>query len=1045
VGTEICFGPYQLDASNARVLRGGVPVALTPKAFDVLNHLASRPQRLVTKEELLSAIWPDVIVSDASIKVCIREIRKALDDSVKAPAYIETVHRRGYRFIAQIDGNGSVNGQAEANGAAKGKDRGKGSAEAVPPNHGPAAAPAAAADAPPSMPNTFVGRDQEVARLRECFDVARSGRRQCVFISGGPGTGKTALAESFIRRLTDAAGNAVGNGVAPLVLGGHCFEQFGAGEPYMPVWEAIGRLDGGGPPVLQALLARHAAAYTGGVDDAAPVSGQAPSPPSTTDPRGTSVRLLREMAEGFEALAADAPVVLLLEDVHWADFSTIDLLSALARRRSPARLLVVVTYRPAEIHSPDHPLRGVVQGLLTAGLCREITLDFLDEPAVAQFLAARFPEARLPEALTRRLHQRTDGHPLFLVHVVEDLVEQGVIVERDGGWCLAGSLDDSESQSEAAASGTGASGDDPTVWLAALDTQVPKTVRAMIELHLERLDRPTRQALEAAAVAGMEFSAAEVAGALGVDVLQAEQACDDLARCHRFLRACGIAEWPDGTASAEYRFVHELYHNVVYEQVPVARRVRLHQLLGLAIEAGWIGRAPEEAAGLAMHFEMARDWPRAVKYLRHAAHSAGRQYAHREAALYLGRALRALDRLPEAERAEHELDVLKHLGVNLQVTRGFAAHEVEAVHARAYALCRASGDVARTFPVLWGIWLFHKVRSDLWRAREMCDELLAMARTSGDATLLVQAHQAVCVTHLCLGVPDITREHMERSATVYDPARHAVNTITFGQDPGVATLAFGAVALWLLGRPEEALSASERSLDLARRLDQPSSLALAMHFAAMLHQVRGDAAATLHWADETIRLAAEEGFSFWLAGGLVLRGWAKVIGGGSTEDESADDGGIANIRRGLEAWIATGSLTYHTYYLGLLADALQHLGRADEAAAPLEEALVAAQSLPEGLYEAELHRLRGRNVLMVSGDLTHPDAHESFAKALSTARAQGARWFEWRAADDLAALLRREGQAGEADELLASTSNRAQAPAAPQTSPLAFAGVPAKV
>jgi predicted ATPase len=218
-----------------------------------------------------------------------------------------------------------------------------------------------------------------------------------------------------------------------------------------------------------------------------------------------------------------------------------------------------------------------------------------------------------------------------------------------------------------------------------------------------------------------------------------------------------------------------------------------------------------------------------------------------------------------------------------------------------------------------------------------------------------------------------------------------------------------------------------------------------MHFAAMLHQMRGDAAATLHWADETIRLATEEGFSFWLAGGLVLRGWARVTGGAPSEDGATDDGGIADIRRGLEAWIATGSLTYHTYYLGLLADALQHLGRAEEAAAPLEEALVAAQSLPEGLYEAELHRLRGRNVIMATGDSTHADAHDCFSKALSTARAQGARWFEWRAADDLAALLRRGGQAREADDLLRATSNPVQVLGTPPKPPFKSADLPANV
>jgi hypothetical protein len=348
-----------------------------------------------------------------------------------------------------------------------------------------------------------------------------------------------------------------------------------------------------------------------------------------------------------------------------------------------------------------------------------------------------------------------------------------------------------------------------------------------------------RQVLEAAAVAGIEFSAAAVAAALAEDVVHAEQVCDDLARRHRFLQHHGIAEWPDGTTASRFRFVHELYHNVVYEQVPVARRVRMHQLVGLTIEAAWGGRAAEEAAGLAMHFETGRDRQRAVKYLRQAAQAAARQYAHREAAHYLARALAVLDKLPEEERGEHELDVLKDLGVNLQVTRGFAAHEVESVHARAYALCRSGGDVARTFPVRWGIWVFHKVRSDLRRAREMCDELLAMARESGDVGFILQAHQAMCVTHLCLGMPDVTRDHMEQAAAVYDPAVHAGNTTTFGQDPGVATQAFGGVALWLLGRPAEAIAATERSLELARRLDQPSSLAVATHFAAMLQHRTG--------------------------------------------------------------------------------------------------------------------------------------------------------------------------------------------------------------
>ena len=978
-GKELAFGPYRLDAANARLLRDGRPVALTPKAFDVLHHLASRAQRLVTKDELLSAVWPDVIVSDASIKVCVREIRKALDDEAKTPTYIETVHRRGYRFIAEVVGSGGKPTSAED------------TAKLAAPTTTTAAEPVPAAPPPP----TLVGRDAELRRLNQAIHVARGARRQCVFVSGGAGSGKTALADAFVR------GAASGGQV--VLLTGHCFEQFGTSEPYMPVWEAIGALSRQRPsPVLSALLSRHAAAYAGATPP--PGDGNSATRP---EPRGTTERLLREIADGVEQLAAEATVVLWLEDVHWADYSTIDLLSALARRRSPARLLVLATYRPAEVLAGDHPLRGVVQGLLTAGLGTEVALDFLDESSVAQFLAARFPGNALPPALARRLHQRTEGHPLFLVHLVDDLVAQGVIAERDGRWQLAG-------------------GDDDTGWLEELETQVPQTVRAMILAQLERLGRDERQVLEAAAVAGVEFSAAAVAAAVDADVVSAEQFCDDLARRHRFLEPHGLSEWPDGAAATRFRFVHDLYHNVVYEQVPVARRARLHQLVGLRIEAAWGERAAEEAAGLAMHFEMARDWERAVKYLRQAANAAARQYAHREAAHYLARALAAVDRLPEPKRAEHELDVLQHLGVNLQVTRGFAAPEVESVYSRAYALCRSSGDVARTYPVRWGIWLFHKVRSDLRRAREMCDELLDTARQSGNTAFLLQAHQAMCVTHLCLGVPDVTRQHMEQAAAVYDPAAHAANTTSFGQDPGVATQAFGAVALWLLGRPHDALAASERALELARRLDQPSSLAVAMHFAAMLHQCRGDVVTTAQWAQREMDLAAEEGFSFWRAGGQVFRGWARVAAAAPTLGEDAE-AGLADIRKGIDAWIATGSRTYQTYYLGLLADALQRLDRHAQSLRPLDEALAAAQLLPEGLYEAELYRLRGRGVQHVSSDPESQDAHDCFEKALRVARAQGARWFEWRAATDLAALLRTRGQAQEAADLLAFTTARLDA------------------
>ena len=993
---QIIFRPFVLDARNARLLRDGRPLAITPKSLDVLHYLASRPQRLVTKQELLAALWPDVIVSDASVKVCIREIRKVLGDGVKAPKYIETVHRRGYRFVAELS-------EVEP---------------AVAPHephvdHAHSAGPARHTAAPAAVPACeapFVGREAEIASLCDAFARASRGERRVVLVAGGPGSGKTALVEGFIRRVaapvgeTAAPGGAT-SGETPTILVGHCFEQFGMAEPYLPVWEAVGRLARERPShVLDGLLARHAAAY----EPAPPAeTGQDPAPAAPGLPRGKSARMLRDVSDAIEALAAEAPVVLVLEDVHWADYSTLDLVSALARRRTPARLLVVATYRPAEVVAEKHPLREVVHELLAGGLCSEIGLEFLDERAVTQYLAARFPGGEFPRLLGRRLHQRTEGHPLFLARLVGDLVEQGVLHEDGGAWRVSGDR----------AAAAGRDGEDASgAWLAVLDTHIPATVRAMIELQLERLTADERQVLEAGAVAGVECSGAAVAAALGEDVVRAERVCEDLARRQLFLAAAGLNEWPDGTVATHYRFVHELYHNLVYERIPVARRARLHQTLGLRLEAAWGGRAGELAAELAMHFEQGRDWPRAVACLRQAADAATRQYAHREAVTYLRRALGALERLPAARRAEHELTLLRCLGVNLQVTKGFAAPEVEDVHSRAYALCVSEDlahDIGSAFPVLWGIWVFHKVRSDLRRAGDMARRLLALAEAAADSRLLVQAHQAVCVTSLCSGEPATCTEFMERSAAIYDPERHAANTQSYGQDPGVAALAFGSVSLWLQGRADEAVRAGRRSVELARRLSQPSTLSIALHFSAMLNQLRGDAAATEATAAEAVALAADEGFSFWLAGGCVLRGWARAARG---EPRGA---GVREILEGLDAWRDTGSRTYLTYYLGLLADALLRDGRPADALVRLEEALAAARELPEGLYEAELHRLRARAVL-------HPDAESAGAaealrclsRALSVARAQGAKWFEVQSARDLAALLRRQGRPGEADDVL---------------------------
>jgi predicted ATPase/DNA-binding winged helix-turn-helix (wHTH) protein len=959
---ELRFGEYRLNRRESRILRGDKPVALTPKALEVLYHLASRPDRLVTKEELLERVWHDVVVSDASVKVCVREIRKALEDDADRPRFIETVHRKGYRFVAPVETLAAP----------------RMSLSPV-----PALTPTSivADELAGAERHRVVGRNRELKQLGQILDRARAGARQVVLVTGAPGAGKTTLIDTFIRAAREAD-------PAAAVAVGHCFEQFGAGEPYLPVWEAIGRLARESPPPA---LAQRAAQLIIAQDT--PAGGGVSSPANTVSAAlaqsaghaareaGPIDRKLRQLADGIEAFAADALLVLILEDLHWADYSTLDLLSTIARRRGPARLLIIGTYRPAEMMTGDHPLRAVAADLLSRRLASELAMANLDEPAVERYLTDRLGGRSLPAALVPRLHERTKGNPLFLISLVEDLIEHGVLREA--------SADDAPAEPR--------NSEFDAHWVAALEGTIPKGVREMIVAQLDRLSDAELRVLEAAAVAGVEFSAAGAAGALGDDVVAVENVCDALARRHRFLERIGDAEWPDGTLANRFAFLHELFHNVVYARLAAARCSRMHQALGLRMETAWGERAGEIAAELATHFERGRDWGRAVRYLRRAADAATRQYAHREAVDYLRRAQAALKHLPNEQRREHELGLLTSLGMNLQITRGCAAPEVEEIHARAYELCRAAPEGERSlFPVLWGIWVFHKVRSDLPRARVLAGELLSMARAANDDALMLQAHQAMSVTALCSGDPRTTVAHMGQAEAIYDVARHAANATEFGQDPGVACLAFGAVGAWLCGEEEQrALTASNRALASARASQQPSSLALALHFAAILHQLRGDPSETRRYAELSIALAVEEGFSFWYAGSTVLHGWALASAG----EGEGDDAGIDEIRRGVSDWLATGSRTYHTYYLGLLADALLTRGRVEEALSVVNDAIETATTL-EGLYEAELHRLRGCCLLKSLGDHS-ADAQRAFHEAFRIARQQRARALESRAAAHL--------------------------------------------
>jgi DNA-binding winged helix-turn-helix (wHTH) protein/predicted ATPase len=950
---EYSFGPFRLNLGNARLLRGSHVVPLKPKAFDVLAYLIHNAGRLVTQEELLEKIWPDTIVGDSSLKSCIRQIRMALGDDVRSPQFIETVHRRGYSFVAKV---ASENVQREPEFAPNPLDTSPFSVE---------------------RPPLIVGRETELRVLHDRLAHARSGQRQMVFVSGGPGTGKTALAETLMHQVA-------ATGEIP-VAAGQCLEHYGTGEAYLPVLEAVGRLGRGpGRERLVRVLANYAPTWL------TLLPGLRSNQETTAAHAAPLERMLREMAEALERLTESTPLILVLEDLHWSDYSTLDLLSALARRREPARLMVLATYRPAEAVLSGHPLRSVKQDLQSRGLCHELPLGSLTEAAVEAYLAARFPGGGLPEGLPRMLHQRTEGQPLFLVNLVNDWLQQGVLVrDPDGpGWILTADLD-------------------------ALASDVPASIRSLIEKHIDRLSPQELRTLEGASIAGVEFTAAAAAAALDDDVVSVEGCCESLARRHHFLVPRGSVQWPDGTLSARYRFGHELFHRVIADGVSGARRRRLHQRLGQRLETAHAGQCAEIAGELARHFEHSADSVRAVRYLALAADRAARLYNHREAIGYIRRGLSEVHRAPESDRSASEARLQLNLGLQLQIIKGFADPEARRAFGRAHALSERSADNSLMFPSLWGQWLYYKVRSELPKAREMADQLCELAVRLGDPALELQAHQAQAVTALCLGEPAVTLEHMESGVALYDRERHQGHAFMFGQDPGVACRAFGAWALWFLGYPDKALHISREASRLSHELAQPSSQALALHFAATLHQCRGEAQPALACAELALTIAAEQGHSFWKAGGTVMRGWAIAMVGNRAE-------GIALMRQGLDSARAIGSLTYGTYYLALLAEILGQDGCIEDAFRLVEEALTMGEQTSERLFEAELYRIRGELTLLSAGRDSFSEAEKSFRKALAVARRQKARSLELRAATSLVRAARSARARDESRSILAA-------------------------
>ena len=931
---QITFGPFRLEGMPGRLWRGDQVIPLRPRSLAMLRYLVAHPGRLVTKAEVQQQVWAGTHVSDSVLRVSVAEIRAALGDAAEAPRYLETVDRQGYRFLL---------------GCAL---------------EGP----------PPLAAGPLVGRQGEMEAVEGWYQQAAHGTRQLGFISGEAGVGKTTVVDMFLRRL--------GAGREPWTARGQCVEHAGEGEPYLPFLEALGCL--GHEPAVLAVLRRYAPLWL------------AQLPRLVREPElerlqgrlhgTTPARMLRELAEALEALTANQVLVLVLEDLQWSDHATVEALAYLGQRRAPARLLVLGTYRPVDVLLRGHPLRGLVQELCGRGQGGELRLEFLTVEDVAAYVDGRLG-GPVAAPLTGLVAARTDGNALFMVNIVEHLVQQGVVVRRAGQWTLR--------------EGAGTAG-----------ASLPTGLRELLLRRIEALPPVTRRVLEAASVVGETFAVAAVAAGVQGPMEDVEAVCDGLAAQRHFLDDIGLMVWPDGTRGGGYRFQHALYRQVLYERLGTMRGVQLHQRIGARLEAGYGAQAGEIAPQLAVHFEHGGEVQRAVHYWQQAGDTATRRNAPHEAIASLTKGLALLATLPDSpERIQYELTLRLALGEPLIAVKGWAAPEVQEAYTRAYVLGQQVGETPQLLRALCGVIRVHSAQGQLRTAGEMSQQLLHLAQRQPDPALVLEGHFVMGSLALHRGDFITARVHLEHSLRFLDTAQSSPPTFYGGFVSGVTRGTLLIRTLWGLGYADQAQKLIHELLVLTQRAEHTLSLVYMDLYAALLSQLRRDVAATLAHANAAMALAAAEGAGLRVEQGRLLWGWALAMQGDATA-------GVANIRQGWTVHQGMGPQILRPYYLSLLAEAYGQAGQPEAGLTALTEALTLVAATEERWWEAEVYRLQGSLLLQLS--LPDVDQAEAcFQQALDIARRQQAKALELRAALSLARLWQGQGQPTAARQQLA--------------------------
>lgn len=828
------FHQFQLDSGQECLWSGNVRLSLTRKAFAVLNCLVDNAGRIVSKDELMDQVWPDLYVGEENLKVHIRELRALLGDRPAQPAFIQTYRDKGYCFIAPVT-DGVVDGVEK------------------------------------SHSQELFGRASELAKLQQLLKQSLDGSRQLVFITGEPGIGKTSLVETFLSQLPETVTLRVGIG--------QCIESYHEQEAFYPVLEALGRLLRDSTSLEFArLLAAHAPTWLVQFPSIAKAIEEEKLHSAILG--AGRERMLREICESLETYTAEKTLVLVLEDLQWSDRSTLDFVAAIARRRERARFMVLATYRPVEVILSNHPVRQLKSELCTHGLATELALELLTADAIQEYLTSRC-SASIAELLVSEVLHKTDGNPLFLVALMEQLITERIVVGDDGDWRLHGTA-------------------------AQIQAIVPDSLTGVIQKEIDQATEQEHEILMAASVVGPSFSAAVVAGGLGKDASLIEECCDSLARRHLLLRRAGVEETPDGQVSGLFQFVHALHHDAIYQRSGRITRANMHQRIGEAMERMWNGHEGDIAPDLARHFVESRDYPRAVRYLRLQADHAKDRYAYLEAVVLLETAIQLATKLPPAQPATVHLDTLSQLAriydelgdkskaaevyadvaeraaacdqrqiqieSLLSLSRELSVGETQrALMVAEQAVQACDGDIRPSIRINAEVWAsFLRLMWDGWNEdlAESHRKGVELLRSAGETDLMAEQGFGLAVIQVmtgdCVGALERTSEIIPLLARKGDALEHFTAHWMRGW------------ALFLLGRGGESLRELHNALSLVEKNHNAFEIAMGHLFLAELHREAFDPETAATLCEQTLRVVRNLHTEFGLQRALIMSGIAHT-------------------------------------------------------------------------------------------------------------------------------------------------------------------------